>query len=522
LPSIKNNGQTLGIRKGIPVALVIIFSTALLFQLFLFSYAASLLWRNYTAGFLTLLTESLSSSVNEIFRIEGSEGVVRFTEQITSTYPGFTAKEIEVVTEKRGEHVEGLTESERSALHSGNPISYSKKKRGVILVPIIGRGVEGRIYAFEFDLRGLGDLSRMSVIVGATSFLYILVLFFFTYFVFRKKISSPLSNLLDVVSKIEEGDRDMRVKDMPPNELGRFGDVLNSALDLLEGQRRDLEGIVETLEKTNEELKQSRAQVIRAEKLATIGRLSSGIAHEVGNPLMAIKGYVAHILRNTEVSDEQADCLNRVHDESERIEGILKGLLAHSRISVQKVEEADVIETIGDIIRSLSYRKMCERITIHEEYQTMSKALIDPGKLRQVLLNLFMNGIDAMPESGTLTVRTYLEEIITGGAKLEQVRRRETDPPESNFSKMRKNLGIRKERLEDRFVVVEISDTGSGIKEEDKGKIFDPFFTTKEPGKGTGLGLSVTSAILDSYNGHVSFESEEGKGSMFRVYVPAS
>lgn len=519
---MKENGKTLGIRKGIPVALVIIFSTALLFQLFLFSYAGSLIWRNYTAGFLALLTESLNSSVNEIFRIEGREGVARFTEHITSTYPGFTVEEIGINAGNSDRKVMGLTESDRRALGSGHPISYSKEKKGVILIPLFGRGDGNRMYAFEFDFRGLGDLKRLSIIVGITSFLYILVLFFFTYFVFRKKISQPLSNLLDVVSKVEEGERETRVKDMPPNELGRFGNVLNSALDLLEGQRRDLEDIVETLEETNEELKQSRAQVVRAEKMATIGRLSSGIAHEVGNPLMAIKGYVVYLLKNTEMSGEQEDCLKRVHDESERIEGILKGLLAHSRIGVGKVEEADVNEIVRDIIRSLSYRKMCEGVTINGEFRARSRALIDPGKLRQVLLNLLMNGIDAMPERGTLTIRTFNEESGTGGSKLQQVRKRRTDPPESNFTRLRKNLGIRKERPAERFVVVEISDTGAGIKEEDKDKIFDPFFTTKDPGKGTGLGLSVTSAILDFYNGHISFDSEEGEGSVFRIYVPAS
>ncbi len=522
MPGIKESGKTLGIRKGIPVALAIIFSTALLFQLLLFSYATGLRWRNYTAGFLSLLTESLNSSVHGIFRAEGDAGVLLFSEQIGSAYPGFRGRKIPADTVLGENQTPWLKDSEKRALFAGRAISRSRGKRGEILIPVFLSEGAGQIYAFEFDLQGLGDFSRVGLIVGATSFLYVLVLFFFAYFVFRKKIALPLSGLIEVVGKIEGGDRDMRVRDMPPNELGRFGEALNNALDLLEGHRRDLEEMVDALEKTNEELKLSRAQVIRAEKMATIGRLSSGIAHEVGNPLMAIKGYVAHMLRNTGVSDEQRDCLGRVHDESERIEGILRELLAHSRIGVRKVEEADVIEIIGDIIRSLSYRKIFERITIDKKFDDVPKASIDPGKLRQVLLNLFMNGADAMPGGGTLTIRTYLEQREAGGEEVQQVRRRRTDPPEINFARMRMNRGIRKERWADRFVVVEIADTGTGIKEEEKDKIFDPFFTTKDPGKGTGLGLSVTTAILDSYDGYVSFESAEGKGSLFRVYLPIS
>lgn len=522
MPDRKQKRPTLGIRRGIPVALIIIFSSALLFQLFLFSYAVNIIWRNYTAGVISLITESLNRSVNDVFRLEGKEGLGRLTRELTSSYPGLKTKVFNGGDFPRGELIGELNENERRMLYSGNPISLSKNKKGVILVPIGGPASAGSVYSFEFDFQGLGEINRLSIIVGATSFLYILVLFVFTYFVFRKKVTAPLSNLLHVITRVEEGDWETRVKDMPPNELGRLGDVLNSALDLLDGRRRELEKTVETLEATNEELRKSRAQVIQAEKMATIGRLSSGIAHEVGNPLMAIKGYVAHLLRNTSVNDEQRDCLKRVHDDSERIEGILKGLLAHSRISSGEAEEADVEEIIGDIIESISYRKMVEKIEIVQELNPVSRGLINPEKLRQVLLNVFMNGIDAMPTSGRLTVKSYMEKSASSVSEFPHIRRRKTDPPESNFARLRKNLGMRMDRLVDQNVVIEIADTGTGIREEDKEKIFDPFFTTKEPGKGTGLGLSVTSAILNAYNGHISFESEEGRGSVFRIYVPAT
>lgn len=514
---------TLGIRRGIPVALLIIFSSALFFQVVLFNYALKVIWRNNSGETLSLLGESLTLSMREVQRESGSQGALRFAGRISKYFPHFDVEVIEAkekfTTSGKGE---GVAANDRKGQYQGRSRYFMKDHKGVIVLPLDGGGGAGKVYSFEFDFPGRAELDRMSIIVAATSFLYALVLFIFTYFVFRKKISMPLSGLLRAVGEIEGGNESARVDNMPPNELGRLGDVINSALDSLEGKRRELEEIVGTLRNTNEELTKSRAQVIRAEKMATIGRLSSGIAHEVGNPLMAIKGYAAHLLKNTGVDDEQRDCLKRVGDESHRIEGILKGLLAHTRINVGEVKEADVAEIISDIIGSLSYRKIFEKIEVLKEITPVPMVQINPEKLRQVLLNLIMNSIDSIPSYGTLTIRTYLREHSTALEGGRGMRRRKTDPPKTDFTIMRKGSDAEREIQAGQFVIVEVSDTGMGIKEEDKSHIFDPFFTTKDPGEGTGLGLSVTSAILSSYGGHITFDSQPGEGSVFRVFVPVS
>ncbi|MDH3258937.1 MAG: hypothetical protein OEM19_05690, partial [Deltaproteobacteria bacterium] len=163
MPDRKQKGPTLGIRRGIPVALIIIFSSALLFQLFLFSYAVNIIWRNYTAGVISLLTESLNRSANDVFRLEGKEGLGRLTRELTSRYPGLKTKVFKSGDIPRGELIGQLNENDRQMLYSGNPISLSKNKKGVILVPIGGPASAGSVYSFEFDFQGLGEINRMSI-----------------------------------------------------------------------------------------------------------------------------------------------------------------------------------------------------------------------------------------------------------------------------------------------------------------------------------------------------------------------
>jgi signal transduction histidine kinase len=153
----------------------------------------------------------------------------------------------------------------------------------------------------------------------------------------------------------------------------------------------------------------------------------------------------------------------------------------------------------------------------------------DESKISQVLINIILNAIDAMPNGGILSIQTeeyVVEDFLNNPLQQFYAPRRREDPTESNYSSQRKpdpfTAILTKFSIGDRLVKIRISDTGIGIKEEDRKSIFDPFFTTKAPDKGTGLGLSVSLRIVESMEGEISVESEEGKGSSFEIYFPAS
>ncbi|RMG59692.1 MAG: two-component sensor histidine kinase, partial [Deltaproteobacteria bacterium] len=336
--------------------------------------------------------------------------------------------------------------------------------------------------------------------------------------VFTKYGSRPLGHLVEAVERFEEGGEVSPPHGIPDNELARLAEVLVSAFSRKKKKQGELEETVSALKRANEELTRSRQQLIRVEKLATVGRLASGIAHEVGNPLASIKGYAEYLLDSSELTEEQRECLERLLKESVRIEGILKGLLQHSRGKVEGPGETDVNRLVEDILSALSYRKLSERVEVVTRFSPVPPALIDEDRLRQVLLNVILNAFESMPDGGRLTVRTFFREVEEPSPP----RRRRTDPPDADFTLMRKGATRVLPDTSKGRVVIEVEDTGGGIPEEDLEKIFDPFYTTKEPGKGTGLGLSISSAILDSYDGFIEVESRVGEGSLFRIVLPAS
>ncbi len=511
-----NRKNDLGIRRGIPLALLIIFGAALLFQLALFNAAVNLLWQQSAERIFYYYGNSLKVPLIKIFETGGREGVEEYLRGLSTNLPGLKTVILRDMKSSGPESpLKSLSGADMEYLKSGNVLYLLKGKKWAFFIPLsVKKGIEAYV---EFQAAPVSnkDQRRIYYIVASMSIFYVVILYVFTIFVFRRRISTPLSKYLEVVKKLESGEEGVRIKEMPPNELGLLGDVFNRALDSIERKRAELEDIVGALKRSNEELERSRSQIIKMEKFATIGSLASGIAHEVGNPLMAIKGYGEYLLKNSDLDEEQRDCLERVIDESKRVEGIIKGLLAHARVNLEEGEEADGEAILDDIIESLSYRKIFEGIKVTKEFGGIPRAAISPGRLRQVLLNIILNSVDAMSGGGTLRVATLLRERPAPGRP--RWMRRKTDPVDSDFS-VQRNGPIAPERGETEGVlVIEISDTGGGIREEDRRNIFDPFFTTKEPGKGTGLGLSVASAIIDMYGGTITFSSNEGVSTTFVV-----
>ena len=275
---------------------------------------------------------------------------------------------------------------------------------------------------------------------------------------------------------------------------------------------RMVEGILEAQER----LRRSEKETFRSEKLATVGRLAAGVAHEVGNPLMAIRGYAEHLARHHPGATESKECLIKIVEETKKVETIVRGLLSVASPGDGREGATDVNAVVREAVEMLSFRNLFREVEVRLELGETPRAAILEDRFRQVLLNLVINALDAMKGRGRVTVRTWVMEGWSPGRR-SPLRRRATDPPEMDGMPLRAAGSGTGEG-----VALSVADTGGGIPEGDLPLLFDPFFTTKEPGKGTGLGLSVSRTIVEGAGGEIRAESEEGKGATFLVVLPSA
>ncbi len=355
-----------------------------------------------------------------------------------------------------------------------------------------------------------------------------IILIVFGSFLLSRVLVKPLKELVGLTQKISNGDFSQKIEVASKNEIGQLISSFNKMIDRLRENQENLEKYLDSLESTNKKLKQAQEELIRSEKLASIGRFAAGVAHEVGNPLGAILGYTS-ILEGGEVSPEESkDYLRRIEKEIERINRIVRELLDFARPSKVEATEIDVNKVIEQTLSLLSYQKGFKNIqTLLELQPNLPKIRGDDSQLSQVFINIILNAVDAMPDGGLLTIQTHqfmVEDHFPSRYKALYPPRRKGDPEESDYSHLRKpdplSVIFTKFSKGDQLVRIRISDTGIGIKKEEIEKIFDPFFTTKSPDKGTGLGLSVSLRIIESMGGDIRVESEVGKGTTFEVYFP--
>lgn len=227
-------------------------------------------------------------------------------------------------------------------------------------------------------------------------------------------------------------------------------------------------------------------QLLRSEKLSSVGVLAAGVAHEINNPLTTILGYAKLLLEGRAEQDVDRPALELVAEEAQRVQLIVRSLLDFSRQESGEKRPVALAELLERTLTLVAPDLRKRRVTIERELdKNIPLVLADARRIEQVFVNLLTNAGHAMPEGGRLTVRTGQLGSIA--------------PPRA---------------------YAEFSDTGKGIAKRDIARVFDPFFTTKEPGKGTGLGLSVSHRIVTDHSGKIEVESEEGVGTTFRVSLP--
>ena len=356
-----------------------------------------------------------------------------------------------------------------------------------------------------------------------------LILILFGSFMLSHVLVKPLKDLVRLTQKINEGDFSQTIEVTSRNEIGQLIDSFNRMILRLKENQESLKSYLESLETTNIKLKEAQEELLRTEKLASIGRFAAGVAHEVGNPLGAILGYTS-ILEHEGIEREEArDYLKRIEKEIERINRIVRELLDFARPSQSEAKAIDVNKVVEQTLSLLSYQKNFKDIRTQLDLQPdLPLILGDETQLSQVFINVILNAIDAMPRGGRLSIQTKaytVEDLFSESLQRIYPPRRRGDPVKSDYSHLRKpdplSAMLAKFSKGDTLVRIQISDTGTGITKEDLKKIFDPFFTTKDPDKGTGLGLSVSLRIVESMGGEIKVESEPGQGTRFEVYLPA-
>ncbi len=307
----------------------------------------------------------------------------------------------------------------------------------------------------------------------------------------------PLSRLAQRAEDYKEDDEIIFSVRKEDNELHRLSKSLNIMLKRISADKEKLRSTVLSLEKANLELKKAQKEIIQAEKLASVGRLSAGIAHEIGNPIGIVIGYLELLKQEDITVEERDEYIHRTEAEIDRINTIIRQLLEVSRPSTSDRKAVSVHELIYDTASVLRDQPLMSKVEISLELAAeKDTVLADSNQLRQVFLNLIINAADAITaegrnRSGLLEITTLLET--------------DADPDTGNPAA----------RLKIMFI-----DNGPGINEENLGNIFDPFFTTKDPGRGTGLGLSVSFMIVESLGGTISVTSEAGCGTTMKISLP--
>ena len=321
---------------------------------------------------------------------------------------------------------------------------------------------------------------------------------------FIRIISRPIETLVEITDQISKGDLSKSVDIVRNDEIGRLAESFNRMIESLKNYQDEIETYNRTLEEKiierTRELEDAQAQLIQSEKMAAIGQLSAGVAHELNNPLGGILGYAQFALEKMEsrdsknITDKDIEAFKRylrdIESQSRRCKGIVQNLLKFSRSSSQSMEftETDINATIEDTLVFVEHQLMMNRITLKKNlYQTLPKIHGNAGQLQQVFTNIIINAMHASDPGSELCVETRYS------------------PPLGEFSG-----------------AIEISfiDQGRGISRENLKKIFEPFFTTKDVGKGTGLGLSVSYGIIKEHGGEIKAESEAGKGTTFTIIIP--
>ena len=345
----------------------------------------------------------------------------------------------------------------------------------------------GILYVGILERPYIDITNRVILTFGVIAVCCVVLLLVILYFS-TTRIIDPLHNMVLATQKIAKGDLSHKVDVQSKDEIGSLADSFNQMTADLKAANEKLIDWGRTLEKKVEErtkeLREAQAHLIQTEKLASLGKLAAGVAHEINNPLGGILIYSHLLLEETKKESPYYQNLEKIVKETTRCKDIVKGLLEFARPKEPEATSTNINELLDKSLSLVESQSLFQNIRVEKQYAADLPLIIaDSAQLQQVFMNIILNAADAMAGQGSLKLRTSLD-------------------------------------ADGRNISIVFSDTGPGINEEDKEKIFDPFFTTKEVGHGTGLGLSISYSIIRKHQGTINVQSDPGRGATFIVTLP--
>ena len=342
-------------------------------------------------------------------------------------------------------------------------------------------------------------LRRSQKVLGLYLLINLTILSIGGYYLISRIFMRPIKRLAARAEQYDEDGESLFSVRLEDGELNKLSLALNQMMDRISKDKEKLRENVAALEKTNLELTEAQKGVVRAEKLASVGRLSAGIAHEIGNPIGIILGYLELLKSEEPNRDERQEYLRRAESEVQRINAIIKQLLNISRPVEGEPEILSLHMFLENLIEDVKIQPLLADIRIDFSAEaTQDQVLVDPNHLRQVCLNLLINAADAIKSSNN---------AANGHIRITTSEKFQPNDDNNAIPSM---------------VTIRVCDNGKGISEEALENIFDPFYTTKEPGKGTGLGLAVSLTLIEQMGGTLTAESLIEKGTTMIIALPRS
>jgi len=332
----------------------------------------------------------------------------------------------------------------------------------------ISEKIIGILYVGMLEKKFTDLKKEVTLIFTGITLVGIIFILLISYFL-AGGILNPIKNLIFASGELSRGNFEYRIKDIPKDEIGKLAETFNFMANSLKAR--------------DEKLKQATEEhLMRSEKLASIGRLAAGVAHEINNPLTGILTFSHLLLKKKSQDDPEREKLETIAQEATRCRSIVKGLLDFARQTAPEKKFADLNEVITYLLSLVEGHASFHNIKIIRELASpLPEVKVDVNQIQQVFMNIIINAQEAMPEGGNLTIKSSVTD--------------------------------------DGFIEVKFTDTGCGIPEENIDKLFDPFFTTKKD-KGTGLGLAVSYGIIEAHQGNIEIQSQVGKGTTVTVRLP--
>jgi two-component system NtrC family sensor kinase len=418
-----------------------------------------------------------------------AEGCIRCHETARPLEQISRSDKARIFSARDGKRLLGSMEVIRNEPSCSNAACHQHRKDQSVL------GVLDIVYSLDEIDRSM----RQSVIIIAILSLgFVTIALLSINFFVRRLVYVPLRDLKTGARRLSTGDLEQPIPVRSEDEFGELAAAFNAMTEALRNSRQELREwgrtLEEKVEKRTRELRVAEAEAARGEKLASVGLLAAGIAHELNNPLTGILTFSHLIRRKMQDGSPDAEDLDLVIRETKRCAAIIRRLLDFAREKTPEKKYCDLNQIIEDTARIIDRPAHLRDIEITMDLdRSLPPVWVDADLIKQVIMNMLVNAQHAIEEKGSITIRSR--------------RVPEAMSPEPGAKAVP-------------MVELSIIDTGCGIPEQNLKRIFDPFFTSKELGKGTGLGLSVSHGIVSAHGGSIKVESTVGEGSTFHVYLP--